>query len=151
MATNSEKPTVLRTTMPTILPPFGRSAVADYAVLTRLDAASVHSCLPFVVSLLQRTDEARPRGRRAKRGSPLRGLRCESSAPFSSCAAAAPSGWTPDHSQRGAALRSAPRLRLPTSTTRLGSFSRAFACSFDVGSLRHKPTCRGRCVFWASR
>ena len=96
MATNSEKPTVLRTTMPTILPPFGRSAVADYAVLTRLDAASVHSCLPFVAVLLQRTDEARPRGRRAKRGSPLRGLRCESSATFSSCAATAPSGWTPD-------------------------------------------------------
>lgn len=96
MTTNSEKPTVLRTTMPTILPPFGRSAVADYAVLTRLDAASVYSCLPFVASLLQRTDEARPRGRRAKRGSPLRGLRCESSATFSSCAAAASSGWTPD-------------------------------------------------------
>jgi hypothetical protein len=101
-------PTVLRTTIPPILPPFGRSAVADYAVLTRLDAASVHSCLPFVVSLLQRTDEARPRGRRAKRGSPLRGLRCESSATFSSCAAAALSGERIIQYRRSGHLGAAP-------------------------------------------
>jgi hypothetical protein len=77
-------------------PPFWRLAVANYAVLIGLDAQSAYFCLPFGASLFQRTDKARPRGRRAKRGSPLRGLRCESSAPFSSCAAAAPSGWTPD-------------------------------------------------------
>lgn len=70
---------------------------------------------------------------------------------FPTCGAAAPSDWTSDPPRGEPRFAVAPRLRLPTSTTRLGSFSSAFAYSFDVGSHRHNPTCWGRCVLWATR
>ena len=49
-------------------------------------------------------------------------------ATFPSCGAAAPSVWTTDPPRGEPRFAVAPRLRLPTSNTRLGSFSRAFAC-----------------------
>ena len=75
-------------------------------------------------------------GARAKRGYPLRGLRCEESATIHLLCCYRTIGLDARPTQRVAALCLAPRCYLPNSTVRLGALSVAYAPSHEFGSLR---------------